>query len=67
MNTLLKMKNARKVVTLLGGAQADSQVLVLYDLHTGHNVEPLAIALSEVGATFHLMQIEGSARHGKQL
>lgn len=67
MNTLLKLKNARKVVTLLGGAGADSQVLVLYDLHTGHNVEPLAIALSEVGAVFHLMQIEGSSRHGKQL
>ena len=67
MNTLLKLNNARKVVSLLGGARADSQVLVLYDLHTGHNVEPLAIALSEVGAAFHLMQIEGSSRHGTQL
>lgn len=67
MNTLLKLANARKVVGLLGAARPESQVLVLYDLHTGHNVEPLAIALSEVGATFHLMQVEGTARHGRQL
>lgn len=64
MNTLLKLKNARKVVKLLGNAGPDSQVLVLYDLFTDHNVEALAIALSEVGAGVHLMQIEGSARHG---
>jgi 2,5-dihydroxypyridine 5,6-dioxygenase len=64
MNTLLKLKNARKVVKLLGNAGPDSQVLVLYDLFTDHNVEALAIALSEVGAGVHLMQIEGSSRHG---
>lgn len=67
MNTLLKLANARKVVQLLGSAGPDSQVLVLYDLYTDHNVEPLAIALSEVGAAIHLMQVEGSARHGRQL
>lgn len=67
MNTLLKLKNARKVVKLLGNAGPDSQVLVLYDLFTDHNVEALAIALSEVGAGVHLMQIEGSSQHGRQL
>lgn len=67
MNTLLKLRNARKVVSLLGAVRAESQVLVLYDLYTAHNVEPLAIALSEIGAGFHLMQIEGSPRHGRQL
>ena len=67
MNTLLKLKNARKVVKLLGNAGSDSQVLVLYDLFTDHNVEALAIALSEAGAGVHLMQIEGSSRHGRQL
>lgn len=67
MNTLLKLPNARKVVRLLGAAGPDSQVLVLHDLYTECNVEPLAIALDEVGATAHIMRIEGSARHGRQL
>jgi leucyl aminopeptidase (aminopeptidase T) len=67
MHTLLKLKNARKVVQLLGSAGADSQVLVLYDLFTERNVEPLAIALNEVGARAHLMRVEGTARHGRQL
>jgi 2,5-dihydroxypyridine 5,6-dioxygenase len=67
IDTLLKLKNARKVVALLGAAKPEHQVLVLSDHHTRHNVEPLAIALNEVGAAYHLMEIEGSARHGKQL
>lgn len=67
MDALRKLVNARKVVRLLGNAGRESQVLVLYDLYTAHNVEVLAIALSEVGAEVNLMQIEGSARHGGQL
>lgn len=67
MNTLLKLKNARKVVKLLGQAGPDSQILILYDLFTDHNVEALAIAVSEVGAAIHLMQVEGSSYHGRQL
>ena len=37
------------------------EVLVLSDLHTHHNVEPLAIAVDEAGASLNLMQIAGSA------
>ncbi|CUJ52908.1 hypothetical protein IB257_01795 [Achromobacter sp. ACM03] len=67
MHTLLKLKNARKVVSQLGAAKPGMEVLVLYDLHTHHNVEPLAIAVDEAGAGLHLLQIAGSARHGRQL
>lgn len=66
MNTLLKLKNARKVVGLLGAARPDMNILVLYDYHTGHNLEPLAIAIEEVGAAAHLLQVAGETRHGGQ-
>ncbi len=64
MNTLLKLPNARKVVQLLGAARPGMNVLVLYDLFTEHNVQPLAIAVQESGATLHLLQVAGSAHHG---
>ena len=67
MHTLLKLRNARKVVSQLGAARPGMEVLVLSDLHTHHNVEPLAIAVDEAGASLNLMQIAGSARHGRQL
>lgn len=67
MNTLLKLANARKVVRKLGAADASTKVLVIYDLYTQHNVEPLAIALNEIGAPLHLLQVTGSAVHGVQL
>ena len=64
MNTLLKLDNARKVTHVLGGARQGMNVLVLYDFYTEHNVQPLAIALQECGATLHLLQIAGSRQHG---
>ena len=64
MNTLLKLPNARKVVHLLGAARPGMNVLVLYDLYTEHNVQPLAIAVQESGATLHMLQVAGSAHHG---
>lgn len=64
MNTLLKLPNARKVVQLLGAARPGMNVLVLFDLYTEHNVQPLAIAVQEAGATLHLLQVAGSAHHG---
>lgn len=64
MNTLLKLPNARKVVQLLGAARPGMNVLVLYDLYTEHNVQPLAVAVQESGATLHLLQVAGSAHHG---
>jgi leucyl aminopeptidase (aminopeptidase T) len=67
MNTLLKLKNARKVVHLMGAVKPGMEVLVLFDLFTEHNVAPLAIAINEAGAGLHLLQIEGSAKHGRQL
>ncbi|MEO8839635.1 MAG: hypothetical protein ABI351_13100 [Herbaspirillum sp.] len=66
MNTLLKLDNARKVVRLLGNTRDGMNVLVLYDFYTEHNVEALAIAVSECHANPHLLQIEGSRRHGGQ-
>ncbi len=66
MHTLLKLPNARKVVTQLGQVKPGMEVLVLYDYYTTHNVEPLAIALQEAGAQAHLLQIAGSAHHGTQ-
>ncbi|MDS1139104.1 hypothetical protein RE432_01565 [Pusillimonas sp. SM2304] len=66
MNTLLKLDNARKVVRLLGNVQPGMNVLVLFDFYTEHNAQPLAIAVQEAGANLHLLQIEGSRRHGKQ-
>ena len=57
MHTLLKLKNARKVVSQLGAARPGMEVLVLYDLYTGHNVEPLAIAVDEAGAGLNLLQL----------
>lgn len=66
MNTLLKLKNARKVVRLLGEAKPGMEVLVLYDYYTSHNCEPLAIALEEVGAGAHMLQIAGASQHGAQ-
>ena len=66
MHTLLKLRNARKVVSQLGAARPGMEVLVLSDLHTHHNVEPLAIAVDEAGASLNLMQIAGSARHGRR-
>ncbi|CAM3777809.1 aminopeptidase [Bordetella tumulicola] len=66
MHTLLKLPNARKVVTQLGQVKPGMEVLVLYDYYTTHNVEPLAIALQEAGARAHLLQIAGSTHHGTQ-
>ncbi|MYN13062.1 hypothetical protein GSY71_07865 [Pusillimonas sp. TS35] len=66
MNTLLKLDNARKVVNLLGSAKPGMDVLVLYDFHTEHNVQALAIAVQESGANLHLLQIPGAKRHGQQ-
>lgn len=66
MNTLLKLGNARKVVNLLGNAEAGMEVLILYDFYTEHNVQPLAIAVQESGANLNLLQIPGAKRHGQQ-
>src|SRR5690606_9020779 len=66
MHTLLKLPNARKVVTQLGQVKPGMEVLVLYDYYTAHNVEPLAIALQEAGAQAQLLQIAGSTHHGTQ-
>ncbi len=67
MDAILKLPAARKVVQKLGGVTPSTKTLVLYDLYTAHNVEPLAIALSEVGCPLHLLQIDGSSVHGRQL
>lgn len=66
ISPLLKLRNARKVVRLLGQVTPDMEVLVLYDFHTEHNVQPLAIALNEAEASMHLLQIPGTSQHGGQ-
>ena len=66
VNTLLKLRNARKVVRLLGNTRPGMNVLVLYDLYTEGNLQPLAVAINECEAHLHLLQIEGSTRHGGQ-
>jgi leucyl aminopeptidase (aminopeptidase T) len=65
--TILKMANARKVVKLLGGAATDTELLIVHDPYTASNVEPLAIAATEVGASLNIMQILPGGHHGKQL
>ena len=66
-HTLLKLRNARRVLSLLGGAGRGTQVLVLSDLYTSHNVEPLLIAADEIGASTTLMQMTEPGNHGGQL
>ena len=66
-HTLLKLKNARRVVSLLGGAQPGMNVLILCDLYTSHNVEPLMIAAHEAGACTTMMQMTQPGNHGGQL
>ncbi|MBH67234.1 MAG: hypothetical protein CMM58_02660, partial [Rhodospirillaceae bacterium] len=65
--TLMKMSAARKAVQLLGGAEKDTEVLILHDPLTTANVEPLAIAADEVDARVTTMQMTPSKYHGKQL
>ncbi len=67
VHTLLKLKNARRVVSLLGHARPGMQILILYDLYTSHNVDPLAIAAHEFGASVTLMQITEPGNHGGEL
>jgi len=66
-HTLLKLKNARRVVSLLGGVQPGMNVLILCDLYTTHNVEPLMIAAHEAGACTTMMQMTQAGNHGGQL
>jgi leucyl aminopeptidase (aminopeptidase T) len=66
-STLMKMRNARKVVRLLGGAEEGTRLLILHDPFTAHNVEALAIAADEVGAETASMQMTPGGHHGRQL
>lgn len=66
-HVLLKLANARRVVSLLGGAGRGTNVLIVHDLHTAHNVEPLLLACDEVGASTTLIQITQAGNHGGQL
>jgi leucyl aminopeptidase (aminopeptidase T) len=66
-HTLLKLKNARRVVSLLGGVQPGMNVLILCDLYTTNNVEPLMIAAHEAGACTTMMQMTQAGNHGGQL
>ncbi len=64
---IMKLPNARKVVRLLGGAVPEMEVLILHDPFTASNAEPLAIAVSEVGASLTLVQAKPGGHHGSQL
>jgi len=66
-HTLLKLRNARRVVSLLGAVQRGMNILIVYDLYTTHNVEPLLLATNEAGASTTLMQITEPGNHGGQL
>jgi 2,5-dihydroxypyridine 5,6-dioxygenase len=64
---LMKLPNARKVVQLLGGTRAGTDVLIVYDPFTATNTEPLAIAVTEVGGSLTMMQMMPGGHHGSQL
>lgn len=64
---LAKLPNARKVIKLLGEAEIGTEILILHDPFTAHNAEALAIAASEVGASFSVMQVAAGGHHGSQL
>ena len=64
---LMKLPNARKVVQLLGGAKAGTDVLIVYDPFTATNMEPLAIAVTEAGGSLTMMQMMPGGHHGSQL
>ena len=65
--TLMKMPAARKAVQLLGMVEQGTEVLILHDPFTAHNVEPLAIAADEAGANVTVMQMMPGRGHGQQL
>lgn len=65
--TLMKMPAARKAVQLLGMVEKGTEVLILHDPFTAHNVEPLAIAADEVGANITVLQMMPGRGHGQQL
>jgi len=67
VHILRKLRNARRVVSLLGAAQPGMNILVLSDLHNTTNVDPLMIAANEAGASTTLMQITEAGHHGGQL
>ncbi|WP_205042218.1 aminopeptidase [Rhodoligotrophos defluvii] len=67
ISTALKIPNARKVVQLLGGCTAETQLLILCDALTAGNVEPLVLAATEVGAHPITMQMMPSSHHGSAL
>lgn len=65
--TLMKMPAARKAVQLLGMVEKGTEVLILHDPFTTHNVEALAIAADEVGANVTVLQMMPGRSHGQQL
>jgi leucyl aminopeptidase (aminopeptidase T) len=67
MHTLLKLKNARKVVKLLGEVGPGMDVLVLYDLYAAHNAEAVGIAVTEAEGRLTMMQMAAGAHHGGEL
>jgi len=67
MQNIQKMRNARKVVQLLGAVEPNTQVLIIYDPKTEHNVEPLAIAVEEAGGALNAMMVLPGGGHGADL
>lgn len=64
---LMKLPNARKVVQTLGSATTSTEILILHDPFTAANAEALAVAASEVGASFSLLQVMPGGHHGSEL
>lgn len=62
-----KLSNASKVVGLLGGAREGTEILILHDIHTRKNVEPLVAAATAVGASYNIMEMLAGGHHGRQL
>lgn len=65
--TVMKLASARKCVRLLGGASEGTRILILHDPLTAHNVEPLLVAATEVGAEVSTLQVMPGGHHGSQL
>tara|TARA_R110000796_G_scaffold252646_1_gene390318 strand:- start:16549 stop:17505 length:957 start_codon:yes stop_codon:yes gene_type:complete len=63
----MKLPNARKVLRVLGDATPDTNILILHDPYTARNAKALAIAASEIGAQFSLLQEMPGQHHGSQL
>ncbi len=64
---ILKLPNARKVLRILGAVTPQTKLLILYDPTTAANADALAVAASELGAQFSMLQEMPATHHGGQL